>query len=257
MPRAATWALLAAAIAIIAFFLLVEPIPQDPAYHIFADGRSLLGIPNFWNVVSNLPFILVGAYGLMVTASHPTAVGESSLYWPWLTFCAGLILTALGSAWYHVAPTNATLVWDRLPMTLGFAGFLTILIGEYLSLAAARALFLPILLAGVGSVVYWNLTETAGAGDLRPYAVVAIFPLLATPAILIARRDQSDLTSAMWVMLAYYGAAKLCEHFDAATFQVLGVISGHSLKHLFAALSGLVLLQAIRRRAAQPETINA
>ena len=43
---------------------LLPPIAQDPTYHQFADQRTLLGIPNFWNVVSNLPFVLVGAMGL-------------------------------------------------------------------------------------------------------------------------------------------------------------------------------------------------
>ena len=36
--------------------LRMEPVPQDPAYHQFADARPWLGIPNFQNVASNLPW---------------------------------------------------------------------------------------------------------------------------------------------------------------------------------------------------------
>ena len=36
----------------------LPPIAQDPLYHAFADQRALLGVPHFWNVVSNLPFVL-------------------------------------------------------------------------------------------------------------------------------------------------------------------------------------------------------
>ena len=31
--------------------LLLPPMTQDESYHQFADQRTILGIPNFWNVV--------------------------------------------------------------------------------------------------------------------------------------------------------------------------------------------------------------
>ena len=242
------WIAITAAIACLAFFVLVDRIPQDPAYHEFADNRTLVGVPNFWNVATNLAFLLVGAYGLVFVQRNPRVVGDDSLRWPWTVLFAGLVLTAVGSAYYHVVPGNGSLVWDRLPMTLGFAGFFTVVIGEYLSLSAARFLLVPMVLAGVASVVYWYATETAGAGDLRPYAVVAILPLMLTPVILVARRDSSDLTAAIWTMIGFYAVAKLCEHFDTAVFETLGFISGHSLKHVFAALSSGALIYALHQR---------
>src|SRR5262245_15202615 len=41
----------------------LSPIPQDLSYHTFADDRTMLGVPNFLNVASNLPFIVVGVLG--------------------------------------------------------------------------------------------------------------------------------------------------------------------------------------------------
>ena len=48
----------------LAALLPIPPLLQNQDYHQFADQREVLGIPNFWNVVSNLPFIAVGAVGL-------------------------------------------------------------------------------------------------------------------------------------------------------------------------------------------------
>ena len=133
-------------------------------------------------------------------------------------------------------------------MTLGFAGFMTILIGETVSQRVARYLLLPLLLAGLASVAYWAYTESVGAGDLRPYVMVAVFPLLLTPLILIIHGGDPDFVTAAWWMILLYFLAKLAEHFDAAIYETLGVVSGHSLKHLFAAFSAVPLIRLLQRR---------
>lgn len=240
------------ALAIALFFILVDPVPQDPAYHDFADTRLIFGVTNFWNVMTNLPFLLVGIYGMALVASNPVAVGDPNLRWPWVVFFAGIALTAFGSGWFHLGPSNESLVWDRLPMTLGFAGLFAIVIGEYLSPRAARNLLVPFLLAGAASVFYWQMTESAGSGDLRPYAVVQFLPVLLIPALLILRRNASDLTGAFWLLTLFYIAAKLFEHFDDGIYGSLGLMSGHALKHVVAAFSPAILIYALHRRLEQP-----
>lgn len=249
--RSPAWILVLTVLVGIALFAFVDPIPQDPAYHDLADDRAGLGVPNVLNVFSNLPFLLVGVYGSWLLARNPAIARSRALFWAWQTLFSGLILTSLGSAYYHWAPTNGSLVWDRLPMILGFAGFMTILIGECVSLRAAQILLLPLLLAGVASVVYWAYTESIGAGDLRPYAMIAVFPLLLTPLILVLYPGSSDMVPAIWIMLLLYAAAKLFEHFDSQVLSMLGFISGHSLKHLFIAASTVPLIMALRRRREQ------
>jgi hypothetical protein len=96
--------------------LLVPPIPQDQSYHQFADQRILLGMPNFWNVVSNLSFIAIGAAGLWRFHHHSSTI----------ILFLGIFLTGFGSSYYHWNPNDSTLVWDRLPMTLGFMAILAI-----------------------------------------------------------------------------------------------------------------------------------
>ena len=96
--------------------LIISPIAQDQAYHLFADQRSVLGIPNFWNVMSNLPFLLVGVAGISFVHRNV----RDPLRNLWLVFFAGIFVTAFGSGYFHLAPNNGTLAWDRLTMTIGF-----------------------------------------------------------------------------------------------------------------------------------------
>ena len=258
LPRSAAWLAAVSVIAVVAFFVFVAPIAQDPAYHEFVDGRRLFAIPNFWNVASNLPFLFVGVYGFVFLWRYRMHVGESGLHRAWQVFFIGIVLTSFGSSYYHLAPGNATLAWDRLPMTIAFSGLFTIVIGEYLSVRAARHVLIPLLIAGAASVIYWAVTEANDAGDLRPYAVVQFLPMILTCAILIIYRRASDLTRYLWLMIATYAIAKFLEFFDAGVYGIFDFISGHSLKHVAASLVPLALLFALRARdrAAREACVN-
>ena len=121
--------------AVVGLTFLLDPIPQDPAYHQFADQRTLLGIAHAGDVLSNLCFLAVGAAGLFFLLrgdSHSGMFSDPSEHRPFLVFFAGVLLTGVGSAWYHLNPTNASLLLDRLPMTLVTAGFTAAVAGERL-----------------------------------------------------------------------------------------------------------------------------
>ena len=240
--------LVAAAVAL----LVSRRIPQDPAYHGLADRRALLGIPNALDVLSNLPFAVVGVLGLAVIRRGR---GETACRifadpwerWPATALFGGTLLTAFGSSWYHLEPGNARLLWDRLPMSVAFAGLLTALVAERLSLAFARRLFVPALVFGVGSVVYWRLTESWGADDVRPYALVQYGSLLGVVLLTLLRPPSPAAGPAdtAWLAggLACYALAKLLEVYDHQVFALGGVVSGHTLKHL-AAAAGVACLAA-------------
>lgn len=239
--------ILLSAILITAVFF-IDPIAQDPSYHEFADRRSLLGVPNFWNVLSNIPFLLVGAAGVYFSRSRNRPGMMADMYLAYLVFFTGIFLTGLGSAYYHYAPGNETLVWDRLPMTLGFMGLLTIIVGEHISQPAAKRMLIPLLIIGAASVVYWNMTEARGAGDLRPYAVVQFLPMILIPLILMMYRSVYDNVDFLWIVIVLYALAKLFEYFDFATFEFGQLISGHSIKHFLAAIAPIVFLYGLDRR---------
>jgi hypothetical protein len=228
-------------------FVLIPPIPQDPGYHLFADRRTFFGVPNTWNVLSNLPFLLVGLWGLRLIWQHRVCTPE--LVPAHVVFFVGILLTAFGSGFYHLEPGNESLLPDRLPMTIGFAGLFSIVIGEFVSVNTGRRLVLPMLVAGVGSVVYWGITEANGAGDLRPYALVQFLPMLLIIIILASRRKASSLLPYFWLMMLCYVLAKIAEQFDSSIFAAGELVSGHTLKHLFAAATPAVLIYALAKRS--------
>jgi hypothetical protein len=233
--------LLALALAMTLALAAQPPIHQPLAYHHFADARTLLGVPNFWNVLSNLPFVLVGLAGLAWTVRHLHAI-ERQLRPAWLLLFAGVALVGLGSGWYHLDPDNSSLVWDRLPMTLAFMAFFAIILGEHVELRLAKLLLWPLLFVGVASVLYWRATD-----DLRPYALVQFLPVLLIPllVLLYPRRGSGPV----WAALGCYVLAKLLEQFDPQVYAALGhAISGHSLKHVAAAAGMWALLLGLQAR---------
>ncbi|HET6346844.1 MAG TPA: alkaline phytoceramidase, partial [Myxococcota bacterium] len=162
----------------------------------------------------------------------------------WLFLFLGITLTAFGSSWYHLAPSNATLVWDRLPMTLGFMGFFAGVIGERISQRAYRLLLWPLVGVGVASVLYWYASEIQGRGDLRLYALVQFFPLLLIPLIMAFYRPRYSHGGLLFAALGLYAAAKAFEHWDRPIFEATGgIVGGHALKHLAAAVACWVLVR--------------
>ena len=240
--------LLVTAGGLVAGIFFVDPIAQDPAYHQFADARRLLGIANFWNVVSNLLFLYAGIKGLYFLAGKDKAGILPSLIPAYRVFFIGILLTAFGSAWYHLAPGNASLVLDRLPMTLAFMAFFAIILGEHVAEPLGRHSLLPLLVAGTGSVLYWWVSENHSQGDLRPYVLVQFLPMLLIPLTLRLYPSQFDRTGFLWLMIVVYACSKLFEYADYDVYNIGGLISGHSIKHLVAAAAPLLFLHGLQTR---------
>lgn len=242
---------LAAVSAVAAFAVFSRPaIPQDPGYHAFADVRTLLGVPNLHNVLSNLPFLIVGLLGLAEVARRVRVnKGSVSERGAWTALFLGVALTAFGSAYYHWAPDNHTLLWDRLPMTLGFMGFFAGVIGERISQKAYVFLLWPMIGIGVASVLYWYATENHGIGDLRAYIMVQFFPLLTIPLIMALYKPRFSHSKLILGALAGYAAAKGVEVYDSAIYGATGgLVGGHALKHLLAACACWLLYHMFKTR---------
>ena len=237
----------------LAALVVVAPFPQDPRYHAFPDQRSFVEIPFALNVLSNAPFLLVGAMGLWFLL-HRADTGpcspfiESQERWPFVGFFAGLFLTGLGSAYYHWAPSNATLLWDRLPITILIMSLFAGVIGERVSPKAGSASLFPLVALGIGSVVYWYWSELHGVGDLRFYAFVQFGPVLFIPLMLVLFPDRYTRASDFWAALGLYVLAKVFEYFDAEVFALGRLVSGHMLKHLAAAVSAYWILRMLKAR---------
>ena len=228
-------------------FYFIEPISQDPAYHQFVDQREFFGVPNFFNVVSNFAFIIIGLYCLFRLVSHTKDYSELRSKSACYIFFLGLILTGFGSGYYHLSPTNETLVWDRLPMAIAFMALFSFFLSEHINPRTGSRLLWPLLAMGVFSVLYWIYTENQAAGDLRLYALVQFLPVLLIPLILVLFPGQTYQKKYLWYLIGFYALAKITEHYDKEIMNVF-LLSGHTLKHIFAALSGIAFLKLILSR---------
>jgi hypothetical protein len=234
------WLVAAIAAVAAAGAALLPPLSQDPAYHRFADTGEVLGIAHGWNVLSNAPFLVAGLAGLAVCRRRDLPARSA-----WAVAFLGIALVSPGSAWYHHAPSNGALVWDRLPMTVGFMGLLAAVLAAPLGAGAARGMLLPAVATGLASVAWWRWT-----GDLRPYVWVQFTPLLII-ATVVALDPRRPATRWLLAALVLYLAAKVFESADAAVFAATsGRVGGHALKHLAAAMACAFLTRVAQRSSA-------
>lgn len=236
--RSAFW--LFGSIAVVSFLalFLVAPFPQPQSYHDFADRRPWLGIPNFGDVFGNIGFLIVGLLAMLRVWRHRSMPS----FLAWMILGVSIFLLAFGSSYYHWNPNNTTLVWDRMPMAAGFMALLIALMRARID-ARFDALLIPACLLGVASVLYW-----AWVDDLRFYGWVQFFPFLSILLMLFLFPSADKNDRYLWMTFGFYVLAKLAEHFDAEIFSLLGgLVSGHTLKHLFAAV-GLWFLFSVPPR---------
>jgi hypothetical protein len=228
--------LLALALTTLVAFAFVPPIPQALSYHNFADQNAFCSIPHFWNVVSNLPFLFVSILGATYIRKRPDLPNRNS----WVVFVVGVGLVALGSSYYHWNPNNQTLVWDRMPMTIGFIAALTAICSEVFGKSVERLLWI-FLAIGVASVCVWWAYD-----DLRFYAWVQFFPFLALFVMLVFDQGRIRVKHRVVYAILYYVVAKVFEHWDAAVYSLSGdSMSGHAIKHVFAALGTWELIRRL------------
>jgi hypothetical protein len=251
------WALCGAIAAMVVAVCLIPPIPQSETYHHFADTRSFGIIPNALNVLSNAFFLVVGILGMRIVLRNQKPL-QSPLFidlaerWPYFIFFLGLALTAFGSAYYHADPGDSRLAWDRLPMTAGFMSLLAATIGERISVKIGLRSLVPLLLCGAVSILYWNFTEATHRGDLRPYALVQ-FGSLAVLLLLVALfRPRYTRGSDLIVSLGIYALSKILEALDRLIFINREIVSGHTLKHITAAISAYWIYRMLKLRSPIP-----
>jgi hypothetical protein len=233
-----------------AILFIVPPIAQPQWYHDFADQRSLFGIANFWNVISNVPFLLVGGWGICYAVSVASSEGlrdvaERRMY---LFLFVTVTLTGVGSAYYHLEPNNDRLVWDRLPIATMFMALFAIILAERVNRRFGILLFLPLAILGAATVGYWHLTETWGRGDLRPYLLTQVYSLVAIPIVLWLCPAVYTNTEKLYTAIAWYAGAKLYEFLDKDVYSFGQIVSGHTLKHIGAAVSCYMILSWLRQR---------
>jgi hypothetical protein len=237
--------LVAICVALLALVFSRAPIAQDLAYHNFADRRTFCGVPNMLDVASNIAFLIVGVAGVLFWSARQQGLAIS-----WLVLFAGTALVFFGSGYYHWTPGNATLLWDRLPMTIAFMGLFVAFISEHVGARLERYLLVPAIAVGVASAVWWHFTD-----DLRWYVWVQFTPLVCIPFVLAVFPGRYTHRVYLLYALGLYVLAKFAELWDREIYSLTGnLFSGHTLKHLLAAGGVLAILIMLKRRSAVAPT---
>lgn len=237
MDKKLTYLLASMFLFFVVVLVFIPAIEQDSTYHNFSDQSNWLGITNGWNVISNFLFLLVGVWGLLSIKNKPNIMA-------YRFFFIGVGLVSVGSGYYHLNPNNQTLIWDRLPMTIAFMGLFSVVLSEFLNKNLGKKALLPLILFGLLSIIYWIITN-----DLRPYILVQFYPIIAIPIILLYHKSKNHSIFGYWLLILFYGLAKVCEHFDVEIHQLFRIISGHSLKHIVAALGIYLWIRSQQRSA--------
>ncbi len=255
--------LVASAAAAIVAALLVGAFDAPESYYHFADDRPILGVPNFMDVVSNVGFLIVGALGLAYLWGGDERADpvRREVRWPFTVFFGGVLLTTFGSAYFHLEPLLADgtpnsdgMVWDRLPITVAFMALLAAFVADRVH-ARAGLVLLPLLVAaGVAATLYWYATFDGSEGDLRFYVLVQAYSAVAI--VLMCWLFPGRHTHGRYVLylLLWYGVAKAFEAYDGKVYDLLGsTVSGHTVKHLLAAVAAYVVLAMLRRTETESE----
>ncbi len=198
---------------------------------------------------SNLAFAIAGLAGLLVSLRPRTCFADATERWPYGVFFVGVLLTAAGSAYYHLAPDNETLLWDRLPMTISFMSLVSAQIVDRINARLGVALLVPLLLVGMASVIYWIVTEHAGRGNVVPYAVLQAYSVAILVGLAASHPSRYTRGAAIYWVFGAYVLAKLFEHFDRQLLALGGVVSGHSVKHVAAAIGAVIVCHMLWRRS--------
>ena len=256
--RVRLWAVGILSVAMVLAAMIVPPIPQPAEYHEFADQRFLFGIPNFFDVASNIAFLLAGIAGLIFLLHSRVSIISKAFAglperWPYLILFLSVAMASVGSAYYHLAPDNDRLVWDRLPIATGIMALLAATLSERISPKVGLPL-LPVLIAvGAGSVMHWYWSEQRAAGNLNFYIVVQFYSLLVIFLLGIFFPSRYTRGTDMHTVMMLYGLAKLAEIRDREIYELGHVMSGHTAKHLLAALAICWILRMLIKRESLPE----
>ncbi|KAF7803628.1 alkaline phytoceramidase (APHC) [Senna tora] len=250
MRKRTVFAWVVAVVCFIVLMIVTPTIPQSQEYHDFADQRTFFGIPNALNVISNFPFLVIGLIGLVLCYQENyfkfSLQGE---LWGWTCFYVGVAAVAIGSSYYHLKPDDARLVWDRLPMTVAFTSIMAIFIIERIDERKGMISIVPLVLA-----VVIEMRDSLFFDDLRPYALVQFVPCIVIPLMAILLPPMYT-HSTFWLWAAgFYLLAKVLEAADKMVYEwTHHIVSGHTLKHLSAALVPVFLTLMLAKRSVDNE----
>lgn len=219
----------------------------SPTENLFADLRTLCGIHNIGDVLSNLSFMVVGFYAIAHLIKN-----DSRDINMWL-IALGSLAVGLGSAYYHANPSNNRLLWDRLPMSIVFSGIFMYSVNalDLIKKVNYKVASLAYLLFSVSTVLIWYVGFKTHINLIAPYVFLQFggMVLIITLSVMALFEKKIQLAKTLFAIIFCYAIAKVFEHFDFQIFTMLNhLISGHSIKHLVSALAIFIWFKMLKKQ---------
>ena len=254
LTRSETGLLAALALAVV-LACFGPAVAQYADYHAFADQRTLWGMPFAMDVLSNAPFAMLGAWGLMRLRPMHTPRDRRTGFVTLVPcdaqrplaqlFFGGLLLTALCSTYYHLQPDDLGLAIDRMGMLAAFAGLMGLAAADRISARAGQWTAAAVLALGPVAVGVWALT-----GNLLPWSVLQGGGMLLIVCLVLRNPLFGAWGVPLVAVIAWYVLAKLLELGDHPVLEWTdGLVSGHTLKHLAAAMAAWPVLAVMQNGA--------
>ena len=232
----------------------MPPVALDISpYHFACDGE-IFGIPHFWNLLTNVPLLLLGVHGLR--RARKLARDGRAVSFNWIGIWISTIAIGLGSIAYHGWLTPWGLALDRIAISGLIAFFLAHTADVALGIGPSRRLSFGLLVACQATVLVWILGGTAWIyGVLQAVGGVAVLAVFVRGGWR-ARRGLGPLSVSprpVYLFALCYGLAKLFELYDEPVCELTGFLGGHPIKHVFSALGIL----AFGRMMTAPRAVAA
>lgn len=215
-------------------------------------GSGAPDVQTFLNVFTSLPLSVAGAIGIRKAVERrDEALSATGL--PFLTFCFSLILSGVGSIWYHSFPSPANLLWDRLPIALSLASLACGIANLYPGSLWGTKLLGPAVVTTVSTVVYWNVTRLRGHEDLVPYAVAQVAAAMFVCYVSFLQWPHKATSGILRFALLAYAAGRVLEGMQAVIYSKIGFDFAHPGKHLLMSAACFLMISALSESLPAPE----
>lgn len=134
-------------------------------------------------------------------------------------------------------------------IALALMAWFAAILCERVNIKAGLRLLPLLVIAGLDSVFYWGWSEVQGVGDLRYYGQIQLTVILLILPLLWLYSPHYNGDRNILTVIGLYSLAFLFDFSDRPVFSLTGgFISGHTVKHIIAALAAYWVVLHLKRR---------
>jgi hypothetical protein len=213
--------------------------------HSYTDQRSLCGLNNAFNVLSNLVLIAAGCYWLNwifrtknISLKCRKGLYETRLY---ATFFAAVILAGIQSAWYHLFQSQLGLLGTYLLSNIVMLSLLSAIIAERVNLRIGLHSCIPFIFISMLISFYWYIYQTDNQLSHLWYFLTYLIPSLSIMTIIVARPKYGGIKHITFAFCNTFIALGVSCLDEAIYTLTRHMISGQSLHNIYLGIAAIYI----------------